>query len=67
LISGFSNPKQAVFEVTVTPSVEEDTDHNEDVYDSSELKIVQQQEPVAEETYSNVPEENSDCNEKSKE
>jgi hypothetical protein len=65
LISGFSNPsKQAVFEVTVTPSADEEPDHN--VYNSSELKIVQQQEPIAEETYSNIPEENYECNQKSK-
>jgi hypothetical protein len=66
LISGFSNPKQAVFEVTVTPSADEEPDHNVDVYNSSELKIVQQQEPIAEETYSNNPEERYESNEKSK-
>lgn len=66
LISGFSNPKQAVFEVTVTPSVDEEPEHNLDEYDSSELKIVQHQEPIAEETYSNIPEENFDGIEKSK-
>jgi hypothetical protein len=55
-----------VFEVTVTPSVDEEQDHNVDIYDSSKLKIVQQQEPITEETYSNIPEENFDCNEKSK-
>jgi hypothetical protein len=46
LISGFTNPKQAVFEVTVTPSVE-DSKQNVDVFNSTELKIFEQ--PMKEE------------------
>lgn len=66
LISGFTNPKQAVFEVTVTPTVDEEPEHHEDVFDSSELKIVKKKGTIAEETYSNIPEEDFDCKEKSK-
>lgn len=54
-----------MFEVTVTPTVDEEPEHHEDVFDSSELKIVKQ-ETNAKETYSNKPDDDFGCKEKSK-